>query len=121
MRILSLAAMTALVLSTGVGHTQMVGAERRNFLAVFQPSCVRGFRSNEVMAQLPAGSAAAICSCVGRRMADTLDYSDTWARYKMGGSPQMPPEVRDAMMESVQYCASARSGGFAPMKVTPNH
>lgn len=121
MRSLGVAAMAAFLLSSGVGHAQLSGAERSNFLASFNRGCMMGFRNNEMMAGVPARSAAAICGCVGRRIADNVDYGDTWSRYKFGGSPQTPPELRDAMMEAAQYCVSRRSDGFAPMKVTPNH
>ncbi|HEY1561724.1 MAG TPA: hypothetical protein VGF71_12685 [Caulobacteraceae bacterium] len=120
MRLIGVVAAMAVVLSSSVSKAQLRGAERSNFVTGFNRTCIAGFRSNQMMADVPSRSAASICGCVSRRVADTIDYRDTWSRYKVGSGPQVPPELRDAMMEGVQYCISRRSDGFAPMKVTPN-
>jgi len=121
MRLVGLAAAIAAILSSGASQAQLSGAERSNFLGGFNRACMAGFRRNPMMAGVPTRSAASICGCVGRHIAETVDYSETWTQYKIGESPKIPPEVQDAMMEGVQYCIGRRSDGFAPMKVVPNH
>ena len=121
MKLVSVVAAMAVVMASGASHAQLRGPERSNFLTGFNRACMAGFRSNQMMVDVPSRSVTSICSCVSRRVADTIDYSDTWSRYKLGSSPQVPPELQDAMMEAAQYCVSRRSDGFAPMKVTPNH
>ncbi len=127
MRSLGVAVAVALMLSTVVGHAQMTGADRANFVTMYRHNCLTSFRSDERFVGVPTRTYAAICTCAGNRIASTLDYAQTWSHYigPAAGYPQTreeTPEMQAAESDAVTFCVSRHSGGgYNGMSVTPNH
>ncbi|HEY1415699.1 MAG TPA: hypothetical protein VGF42_07420 [Caulobacteraceae bacterium] len=123
MRILGIAAATALVLSSGVGHAALTGPERATFLAQWSRICAPGLNRDPRFSGVSPRTFASICACAGPRIADQVDFSEMFARTNAasGQRPQLDSAwLQDVGQDAVYYCLN-RHGGYMPgVTVTPN-